>query len=79
VGRHDDALRRLARAIELNPNSSFAHGYAGVVHAFGGEPDRALESVQEAIRLSPRDLLTVIWRVVEGWAHLGAGRFILAS
>ena len=79
MGRHDDALRRLARAIELNPNSSFAHGYVGVVHAFGGEADLAIESVQEAMRLSPRDLLVVIWRVVEGWAHLSAARFDRAA
>ena len=78
-GRHDDAMRRLRRAIELNPNSSFAHGYVGVVQAFGGEHDLAIETVQEAIRLSPRDLLMVIWRVVEGWAHLGAERFDQAA
>lgn len=78
-GRHDDAMRRLRRAIELNPNSSFAHGYVGVVNAFGGEHDLAIETVQEAIRLSPRDLLMVIWRVVEGWAHLGAERFDQAA
>jgi adenylate cyclase len=78
-GRHNDAMRRLRRAIELNPNSSFAHGYVGVVHAFGGEYDLAIESVQDAIRLSPRDLLMVIWRVVEGWAHLGAERFDQAA
>src|SRR5262249_34985526 len=78
-GRHDDALRRLARALELNPNSSFAHGYVGVVHAFGGDPDRAIENVREAGRLSPRDLLMVIWPVVEGWAHLGAERFDQAA
>jgi adenylate cyclase len=78
-GRHDAALRRLARAIELNPNSSFAHGYVGVVHAFGGDPDRAIEHVREAVRLSPRDLLMVIWHVVEGWAHLSAERFERAA
>jgi len=78
-GRHDDAMRRLRRAIELNPNSSFAHGYIGVVNAFGGQHDLAIETVQEAIRLSPRDLLMVIWRVVEAWAHLGAERFDQAA
>jgi adenylate cyclase len=78
-GRHDDAMRRLRRAIELNPNSSFAHGYVGAVNAFGGEHDLAIETVQEAILLSPRDLLMVIWRVVEGWAHLGAERFDQAA
>ena len=51
------------------------HGYVGVVHSFGGEPDRALESAAEAMRLSPRDLLTVIWRVIEGWSHLAAERY----
>jgi adenylate cyclase len=78
-GRHDAALRRLRRALELNPNSSFAHGYVGVVHAFGGEPELALDSLREAMRLSPRDLLAVIWRVAEGWAHLGAERFGAAA
>src|SRR6266849_2547178 len=78
-GRHDNAMRRLRRAIELNPNSSFAHGYVGAVNAFGGEHDLAIETVQEAIRLSPRDLLMVIWRVVEAWAHLGAERFDQAA
>ena len=27
------------------------------------------------MRLSPRDLLVVIWRVAEGWAHLGGEKF----
>jgi adenylate cyclase len=78
-GRHDEALRRLGRAIELNPNSSFAHGYVGVVHAFGGDYDLAIASSREAMLLSPRDLLMVIWRVVDGWAHLGAERFDRAA
>jgi tetratricopeptide (TPR) repeat protein len=78
-GHHDAALRRLMRAIELNPNSSFAHGYVGVVHAFGGDAQRAIDSVREAVRLSPRDLLMVIWHVVEGWAHLSAERFDRAA
>src|SRR4029450_9619136 len=78
-GPHDDGMRRLRSAIELNPNSSFAHGYVGVVHAFGGEHDLAIEAVQNAIRLSPRGLLMVIWRVGEGGAHLGAERFDQAA
>jgi adenylate cyclase len=78
-GRHDEALRRLRRAIELNPNSSFAHGYIGIVHAFAGDYDLAIESSREAMLLSPRDLLMVIWRVADGWAHLGAERFDRAA
>ena len=52
-GRHDQAIRRLARANELNPNSNFARGYLGVVHAFGGDCDPAIENSQAAMRLSP--------------------------
>src|SRR5262249_55415930 len=40
--QHDDAIRRLSRAIELDPNSSFARGYLGTAYSFGGEPDRSL-------------------------------------
>jgi adenylate cyclase len=61
LSRHDDAIRRLHRAIELDPNSSFARGYLGVVYSFGGEPDRSLVALGEAIRLSPRDFLMVVW------------------
>ena len=39
--QHDDAIRRLSRAIELDPNSSFARGYLGTAYSFSGEPDRS--------------------------------------
>ena len=78
-GRHDDAIRRLRRAIELNPNSSFSRGYLGVVHGFAGEYELAIENSREAMLLSPRDLLMVIWRVVEGWAYLSAEKFEQAA
>jgi adenylate cyclase len=73
--QHDDAIRRLSRAIELDPNSSFARGYLGTAYSFGGEPDRSLAAVQEAMRLSPRDCLMVIWHTVSAWSHLHAERF----
>ena len=74
-GRHDDAMRRLRRAIELDPNSSFAHGMLSAAYAFGGEADLAIQQAQTAIRLSPRDFLNVIWHVTDAWAHLSAERF----
>ena len=79
LGRHDDAIRRLRRAIELNPNSSFARGYTGVVYAFAGEYDLAIKNAGEAMLQSPRDLLMVIWRVADGWANLSAERFEQAA
>ena len=73
--RHDEAVRRLERAIALNSNLAFARGYLGVAHAFSGEDAAAFRHVDEAIRYSPRDPLLCIWHVTKGWASLAAGRF----
>jgi len=73
--RHDDAIRRSLRAIALDPNSSFARGNLGVAYSFGGEPDRSLTALGEAMRLSPRDFLMVIWHTASAWSHLHAERF----
>ncbi|MGH6643405.1 MAG: adenylate/guanylate cyclase domain-containing protein [Bradyrhizobium sp.] len=79
LGQHDNAIRRLLRAIDLDPNSSFARGYLGTAYAFGGECDPAIENLQEAMRLSPRDFLMVVWFTVSAWAYLSAGKFEQAS
>ena len=79
LGQHDNAIRRLLRAIDLDPNSSFARGYLGTAYAFGGECDPAIQNLQEAMRLSPRDFLMVVWFTVSAWAYLSAGNFEQAS
>jgi Flp pilus assembly protein TadD len=73
--RHEEARRRLRRATDLDPNCAFAHGYIGVSHAFAGEPDAALPHLDDAIRLSPRDPLLIIWHLCKGWAVLAAERY----
>jgi adenylate cyclase len=78
TNRHDDAIERLKRAIEFDPNSSFARGYLGVVLSFGGDPDGSIAALEEAIRLSPRDYLMVIWYTAGAWSHLEAERFAKA-
>ncbi len=75
INRHDDAIRRLQRAITLDPNSSFARGNLGVAYNFGGEPDRSIAALEDAKRLSPRDYLMVIWHTCSAWSHLHAERF----
>jgi adenylate cyclase len=74
-GLHDDAIKRLKRAIELDPNSSFARGNFSVALSFGGEPASSIAALEEAIRLSPRDYLMVIWYTASAWSHLHAERF----
>jgi adenylate cyclase len=74
-GRHDEARRRLHRALDLNPNSEFARGYLGGSYGFGGDYEAALPHLEEAIRLSPRGPLLVLWYVCKGWAALTAERY----
>jgi Flp pilus assembly protein TadD len=74
-GRHEEARRRLHRALGLNPNSEFARGYLGGSYAFGGDYAAALSHLEEAIRLSPRGLLVIIWHLCKGWAALVAERY----
>jgi TolB-like protein/class 3 adenylate cyclase/Flp pilus assembly protein TadD len=74
-GRHEEARRRLHRALELDPNSFFARGYLGVSYGFGGDYETALPHLEEAMRLSPRGPLLVIWCLCRGWAALNAERY----
>jgi Flp pilus assembly protein TadD len=74
-GHHEEARRRLHRALDLNPNSEFARGYLGGSYAFGGDYEAALPHLEEAVRLSPRGLLLVIWHICKGWAALTAERY----
>jgi adenylate cyclase len=73
--RHDDAIRRLKRAIVLDPNSSFTRGNLGVAYSFGSQPDDSIAVLEETRRLSPRDYLMVIWHTAGAWSHLHAERF----
>lgn len=72
--RHEEARRRLDRALQLNPNSEFARGYLGASYAFGGNYDTAAPHLDEAIRLSPRSPLLVLWYICKAWAALTAKR-----
>ena len=72
---HEEARRRLHRALDFNPNSEFARGYLGVSYAFGGDYEAAVPHLEEAVRLSPRGLLLVIWHISKGWAALTAEQY----
>jgi adenylate cyclase len=72
-GRHEEARRRLRRALDLDPNSMFARGYLGISYAFGGDYDAAFTNVDEAMCLSPRGPLLILWHLCKGWAALLAG------
>jgi TolB-like protein/Flp pilus assembly protein TadD len=74
-GRHEEARRRLHHALELNPNSEFARGYLGISYAWAGDFDATSTNAEEAIRLSPRSPLLVIWHLGKSWAALLSERY----
>lgn len=73
--RHEESRRRLRRALDLDPNSVFARGYLGASYAFSGDYDAAVPHLDEAIRLSPRDPLLIIWHLCRAWAALLTQRY----
>ncbi|HKF10063.1 MAG TPA: tetratricopeptide repeat protein [Xanthobacteraceae bacterium] len=74
-GRHEEARRRLLRALDLNPNSEFARGYLGASYGFAGDYEAAMLHLEEAIRQSPRGWMVVVWHMCKGWAAFLAERY----
>ena len=70
--RPEPAVMHLSRCVELNPN--FALGHAGLGYAFacGGQPERGLESLEQAQRLSPCDPFLAIYAPVARYMALFA-------
>jgi adenylate cyclase len=55
--RIDEALASAQLSYDLNPHSTAALGALSFIEILSGEPDRAIEHLLEALRLSPRDPL----------------------
>jgi adenylate cyclase len=70
-----DALRSARRAVELNPNSAYALRALGFVDILAGEPQRAIEIVRRALRLSPSDPLRGNWFNLLAMASCTAGQY----
>jgi TolB-like protein len=74
--RSELALTHLSKSVKLNP--SFALGYAGLGYALacGGQPERGLETLELAHRLSPRDPFLAIYSpIVRYMALFALGRY----
>ncbi len=70
------ALLHLSRAIELNPNFALGHAGLGYGLAAGGQPQRGLEALEQAHRLSPRDPFLAIYApTVRYMALFALGRY----
>jgi adenylate cyclase len=63
------------RALALDENSAFAWGLSALTRAYLGDPDDALERLQNHWRLNPYDPLNFYFWIVAGIAEFVAGRY----
>ena len=75
LGRTTDAARAWARALELDPNNAAARAGLGITQIYLGKPELALESIDQALRLSPRDPLIYHWLANRAFAFALLGRW----
>ncbi len=76
-GRHGEALHEAEEAIRLNPNNSGAIACLGAVCAWSGVDsyERAVECLDQAIRLSPRDHFLHYWLGHRAFAEFFSGNY----
>jgi len=73
--QHDLAIAECDKAIELNPNLAQAQFGRGLALVLAGRPSEALENLENAARLSPRDPNYYAFLLVSAWADLLQGRY----
>jgi len=74
-GENIDAMMALVdRAVGLNPSFAVGWLYSAQIRIWGGQPDLAIEHVERAMRLSPRELLGLHSFII-GLAHFLCRRF----
>jgi TolB-like protein/DNA-binding winged helix-turn-helix (wHTH) protein/cytochrome c-type biogenesis protein CcmH/NrfG len=70
------AVSHLTQSIHLNPSFALAHAGLGYAFACGGEPERGLQALEQAQRLSPRDPFLAIYApIVRYMALFALGRY----
>ncbi|WP_342729223.1 adenylate/guanylate cyclase domain-containing protein [Bradyrhizobium sp. B097] len=65
----------IERALALNPHLSSAWQFGGLLKAFRGEPETAIEHLAHAMRLSPLDPSLYSMQTATALAHFVAGRY----
>jgi tetratricopeptide (TPR) repeat protein len=71
----DRALAAIERSLSLDPNSALAWAYCGWVRWHCGDGNSAIEDLQRAMRLSPRDPAAFMFKGGIAWAHFVEGRY----
>jgi adenylate cyclase len=71
----DEGGDLIERALTLNPHLASAWQFGGLLKAFGGEPETAIEHLAQAMRLSPLDPSLYSMQSATALAHFVAGRY----
>jgi len=79
VGRLDDGVDCIERALALNPNLAWAWITGGWMYVFVGRPEEAIQRLKRALRLSPNDSQIFNTHTGMANAHFFAGRYEEAS
>ena len=70
----DAGIALIDRALALTPNLAVALAHSGYVRVWLGEPDKAMEHLRRAMRLSPVDPSTYLMQAAMAMAHFTLGR-----
>jgi adenylate cyclase len=74
-----EAVNALRHATNLSPNFAYAHAMLGAAHALAGSPEDAIQSINQAVRLSPRDTFSDDFQLFYAFAHFQSGRYAEAA
>jgi tetratricopeptide (TPR) repeat protein len=70
TNRATQGIAEFERALALDRNFAFAHGQIGAAKHFVGRPAETEAHINEAFRLSPRDIFAFNWLMLMGFAKL---------
>jgi TolB-like protein/class 3 adenylate cyclase len=73
--RAAQGIAQCERALALDRNLAFAHGYIGMAKYFVGRGEETEGHIDEAFRLSPRDTFAYLWRGIAGIAKVFLGQY----
>jgi tetratricopeptide (TPR) repeat protein len=70
LGKSDDALPLIEKAIQLDSNNARAHMDLGIIYASSGRQEDALRELKTAVKLTPEDA-NVHWRLARLYQSMG--------